>query len=59
MSITSTHSETTLCPECKGRGMIRPAGEWANETCPTCDGRGEIAVDARQSESPPPGCARS
>jgi DnaJ-class molecular chaperone len=33
------------CPECRGRGMIRPEGEWTNETCPTCNGRGEVPSD--------------
>jgi DnaJ-class molecular chaperone len=37
--------DLVTCPDCKGRGMIRPEGEWTNETCPTCNGRGKIAGD--------------
>ncbi len=36
--------EYELCPECKGRGMIRVPGEWTNETCPRCEGRGQVPV---------------
>lgn len=36
----------TLCPDCKGRGLVRLPGEWHTETCPRCDGRGEIALAA-------------
>ncbi len=39
----SERVDEDLCPDCKGRGLIRPPGEWANETCPRCDGRGMIA----------------
>jgi DnaJ-class molecular chaperone len=42
MSKAWKRTDYVPCPECKGRGMIRPEGEWANETCPTCDGRGEV-----------------
>jgi DnaJ-class molecular chaperone len=51
MNATRTNDDTILCPDCKGRGMIRPPGEWANETCPTCDGRGEVAADALRPPS--------
>ena len=37
-------TEHELCPECKGRGMVRAPGEWSNETCPTCEGRGRVLV---------------
>ncbi len=51
MSDTAMRHQMTLCPECKGRGMIRPPGEWANETCPACEGRGEIPEDASQTSA--------
>jgi DnaJ-class molecular chaperone len=35
--------DEVICPQCKGRGMIRPPGEWTNETCPLCDGRGRVS----------------
>jgi DnaJ-class molecular chaperone len=42
MSEDRRKNDRVICPECKDRGMIRPEGEWANETCPTCNGRGEV-----------------
>lgn len=46
------NTDRVTCPECKGRGMIRPAGEWHNETCPTCHGRGEVDRQAAATNHP-------
>ncbi len=52
--------DLVTCPECKGRGMIRPEGEWTNETCPTCNGRGKVPNDllADQTNYPTPSYRR-
>lgn len=47
--MTEAKTQTTICPDCKGCGMIRPPGEWASETCPRCDGSGEIPAGFRDA----------
>jgi DnaJ-class molecular chaperone len=44
--MNGTPDDEVVCPQCKGRGMIRPPGEWSNETCPLCEGRGRVAAAA-------------
>jgi DnaJ-class molecular chaperone len=42
-------SDDVICPQCTGRGMVRPPGEWVNETCPLCDGTGRVPGQVAES----------
>ena len=36
--------DDVICPDCKGRGLIRPPGEYHTEECDTCDGTGRVSA---------------
>lgn len=48
--------ERVTCPECKGRGDIKKAGQDYSETCPTCDGLKSIMIKVKKSAPIYPHC---